>query len=117
MHGTKVLSPRRGRVFLFLLFALLSMGQIVFLAHVVSLFLPPLCQRGDRTHDQPHHDRDQADEASQIQQRDARTDIGYDEAGLYTENDDAQSDESDIPSLMRHDRPSPFTKLGRGQLG
>ena len=42
MHGTKVLSPRGVRVLLFLLFSLLSMGQIVFVAHIVSLFLAPL---------------------------------------------------------------------------
>jgi hypothetical protein len=31
--------PRRVRVLLFLLFSLLSMGQIAFVAHIVSLFL------------------------------------------------------------------------------
>ncbi|MBC7967028.1 MAG: hypothetical protein H7Z17_14010 [Fuerstia sp.] len=43
MPGRKILSPRRVRVFLFLLFSLLSMGQIafVFVVHIVSLFLAP----------------------------------------------------------------------------
>ena len=42
MLGTKVLSPRGVRVLLFLLFSLLSMGQIAFVAHIVSLFPAPL---------------------------------------------------------------------------
>ena len=43
MLGRKILSPRGVRVFLFLLFPRLSMGQIlfVFVAHIVSLFLAP----------------------------------------------------------------------------
>jgi hypothetical protein len=41
MLGTQVLSSRGVRVLLFLLFSLLSMGQIAFVAHIVSLFLAP----------------------------------------------------------------------------
>ena len=41
MHGAQVLSSRGVRVLFFLLFSLLSMGQIAFVAHIVSLFLAP----------------------------------------------------------------------------